>query len=104
MAADDPQGIAGVLAFSPPSTLAYSDEAEAAARLTVPLFVSYGTMPTDELATVSKLVDAAPPELLTLHAPEVGTHGAGTLTESGNPDGWRTNWAAMEAFLDRVAP
>jgi pimeloyl-ACP methyl ester carboxylesterase len=104
MAANDPEGIAGVLAFSPPSTLTDTDEAEAASRLTVPLFVSYGTTPTDELATVSKITDAAPPELLTLHTPEVGAHGVVTLTESGNPDGWKANWAAMEEFLNRVAP
>ena len=104
MAANDPEGIAGVLAFSPPSLLVRSDEAEAASRLTVPLFVSYGTAPTDELATVSKITDAAPPELLTLHTPEVGVHGVATLTESANPEGWEANWAAVEGFLSRVAP
>jgi hypothetical protein len=104
MAANDPESIAGVLAFSPPSQLAYSDEAEAASRLTVPLFVSYGTMPTDELATVSKIADAAPRELLTLHTPQVGAHGVATLTESGNTEGWEANWAAVEEFLNRVAP
>jgi hypothetical protein len=104
MAANDPTGIAAVLAFSPPSMLAYSDEAEAASRLTVPLFVSYGTTPTDELATVSKITDAAPPELLTFHTPEVGAHGAPTLTKSGNPKGWEANWVAVEEFLNRVAP
>lgn len=103
MAANDPEGIAGVLAFSPPSLLVYTDEAEAASRLTVPLFVSYGTTPTDELATVSKITDAAPPELLTLHTPEVGAHGVATLTETGNPEGWQANWAAVEEFLNRVA-
>ena len=104
MAANDPEGIAGVLAFSPPSLLAYSDEAEAASRLTVPLFVSYGTAPTDELATVSKITDAARPELLTLHRPEVRANGVATLTKSAIPEGWEANWAAMEKFLDRVAP
>lgn len=42
--------------------------------------------------------------LLTLHTPEVGTHGVGTLTASTNPEGWEANWAAAEAFLERVAP
>ncbi|HVG48507.1 MAG TPA: hypothetical protein VM899_10290 [Rubellimicrobium sp.] len=104
MAADDPKGIAGVLAFSPPSMLVHSDEAEAASKLIVPLFVSYATAPKDELATVSQITDAAPPELLTLYTPEVGAHGVATLTESGNPEGWEANWAAVEAFLDQVAP
>ena len=104
MAANDPEGIAGVLSFSPPSMLAYSDVAEAASRLTVPLFVSYGTTPTDELATVSKITEAAPAELLTLHTPKVGVHGVATLTASANPDGAEANWAAVEEFLNRVAP
>ena len=104
MAANDPEGIAGVLVFSPPSTLARSDEAEAASRLTVPLFVTYGTTPTDELAMISKITDAAPSELLTLYTPDVGSHGVGTLTESGDPGGWEANWAATEELLNRVAP
>ena len=36
MAANDPEGIAGVLDFSPPSTLTYTDEAEAASRTRKP--------------------------------------------------------------------
>ena len=48
MAAEDPEGIAGVLAFSPLSRLLRTDEAEVASRLTVPLFVTYATTPEDE--------------------------------------------------------
>jgi len=103
IAAEDPEGIAGVLAFSPPSMLVYSDEAEAASKLTVPLFVSYATTPTDELATVAKITNAAPSELLTLYKPEAGVHGVATLTESGNAEGWEANWTAVEEFLNRVA-
>jgi alpha-beta hydrolase superfamily lysophospholipase len=104
VAADHPEGIAAVLAFSPFSMLMKSDEAEAASRLTVPLFVGYATTPVDELGTVSKITDAVPPDLLTFPTPEVGAHGVVTLTEQWNPKGWEANWAAVEAFLDKVAP
>ena len=66
--------------------------------------MSYGPTPTAELAAISKITDAAPPELLTLRAPDVGAHGVATPTESGSPEGWEANWAAVEAFLNRVAP
>ena len=103
-AADDPEGIAGVLVFSPFSLLMRSDEAEAASRLSMPLFVTYATTPSNELPTVSKITDSVPPEMLTLHTPEIGAYGVTTLTESGNPNGWEPNWAAVEEFLNRVAP
>lgn len=104
VAADNPEGIAALLAFSPLSMLMKSDEAEAASRLTMPVFVGYATVPVDELGTVSKIADAIPAELLTLPTPEIGAHGVVTLTAEHNPRGWEANWAAVEAFLNRVAP
>ena len=81
-----------------------SDEAEAASRLAMPTFVTFATTPSNELPTVSKITDAVPSDVLTLHTPEIGAYGVVTLTESGNPNGWEANWAAVEEFLNRVAP
>lgn len=71
-AAEDPEGIAAVLAVSPLSMLMRSDEAEAASRLTVPPFLTCATVPINELASVSKIADKVPPDLLTRFDPDLG--------------------------------
>lgn len=103
LAAENPDAVIAALAFSPSFLSQRFDEAEAAARLTVPLFVSYATGPSERLQAKT-IAGAAPAGLATLHTPEVGAHGSVTLVPAHNPRGADANWAAVVAFLDRVAP
>ena len=102
-AADDSEGVAGVLAFSPVNMLQERDLLNLAAAVTVPVFLTYATA-DGERALAAAVAAAVPTSLATLDEPTVGVHGSLTLLEHYNPSGWEAEWAAVEAFLATVAP
>lgn len=102
LAVEDPEGVAGVLAFSPVDQMQEHDLLDLAGRLTVPLFITYATA-DDERTFASALAQRVPDGLATLDEPRAGRHGSVTLLGTFNPDGWEAEWEAVEAFLDRVA-
>jgi len=103
LAADDPQGIVALLAFSPGE---YFDGdppiAAAAAKLSVPVFV-FSTK--EELGDADPIVAALPKNPANVRfVPDHGVHGSSTLIAAKNPQGAQANSNAVMAFLNRVAP
>jgi dienelactone hydrolase len=103
LAADEPEAVAGVLAFSPVGLLRERDLLDSAAQVRAPVFITFASA-DDERSLAAALAAALPDGLATLDAPAPGTHGSMTLLPATNPAGWEAEWAAVEAFLARVAP
>ena len=96
--------VKGVLAFSPGE---YFDDKtmveKAAAKVTVPVFVTSANTPEEEqearaILTATKSTDRQQ------FIPKTGVHGSSTLNAARNPCGADDNWQAVLAFLRRVAP
>ena len=103
LAADDPQGIVALLAFSPGE---YFDGdppiAAAAAKLSVPVFV-FSTR--DEAVDADPIIAALPKTAGNVRfVPDHGVHGSSTLITAKNPEGAQADSNAVMAFLNRVAP
>lgn len=103
LAADAPEGVAGVLAFSPVGLMRERDLLDVARDVAVPVFITYASG-DGERVLAADLADALPDGLAVLHAPTTGMHGSTTLMETINPAGWEDQWEAVTAFLARVAP
>ncbi len=103
LAADEPEAVAAVLAFSPAGLLRERDLFDLAAGVRAPVFVTYATA-DGEHAVAATLAAALPTGLATLDLPRASTHGSRMLLEGTNPAGWEAPWTAVEAFLDQVAP
>lgn len=96
--------IKGVLAFSPGEY--FPDKhlvAAAAARLTVPVYVT-SAPDAEEVAAAKAITDALPPGLVTRYVPTEGVHGSSTLIAAKDPKGAETNWLPVLSFLKKVAP
>lgn len=98
LAADHPQDVRAVLAFSPGE---YFDDRhfvrDAAAGVSQPVFVSSSSS-SEEVAAARDIVTrvAGPATQL---APQRATHGSSALRHDDNPDGAAEVWAAVNAFL-----
>lgn len=103
LAADEPAAVDSVLAFSPVGLLKDRDLLDLATQVRAPVFITYASA-DGERALAEALAHALPEGSATLDAPATGTHGSGTLSPDLNPASWEAEWAAVEAFLDRVAP
>ena len=105
VAADHPGKLQGVLAFSPGEYLgAPALVRHAAARVTVPVFVTSARNPA-EIAAAKAIFDAVPAATKTRFvAPTAGVHGSSTLIPDRNARGSEENWQAVEAFLKRIVP
>ena len=103
LAADQPEGVEAVLAFSPVGLLRDRDLLDLATQVRAPVFITYASA-DNERDLAEALTHALPQGLATLDAPAPGTHGSGTLSPDLNSAGWDAEWAAVEAFLNRVAP
>jgi alpha-beta hydrolase superfamily lysophospholipase len=105
VAAEHPDGLAGVLAFSPGEYL--GDETmvkTAAAEVQVPVFVTSAKDP-EEIAAARAIAGAVHVAGTTLFVPQQGgVHGSSTLIAARDSAGAEENWAAVRAFLRRVAP
>ncbi|CAN5294949.1 hypothetical protein BH10PSE15_BH10PSE15_17010 [soil metagenome] len=96
--------IKAVLAFSPGEY--FDDEtlvARAAAHLAIPVYVTSASS-DKEVAKGRAIAVAVPGGLATQVVPKTGVHGSSTLNVAKNPGGAADNWAAVLAFLRKVAP
>ena len=100
LAARHPAEISAVLAFSPGEYLPVSVRA-AAARVTVPIYVTSASDPEEEQAAAAILA-ASPSALKRQARARVGTHGSATLRPDVNPQGAAANFADVTAWLTEL--
>lgn len=105
VAAENAGKVAAVLSFSPGEYLGNpSLVRDAAARVTVPVFVT-SAKEAREIAAAKAIVEAAPGTHNVRFAPRIaGVHGSSTLITKRNPHGAEENWQAVEGFLRQIAP
>lgn len=105
IAAENPDVVKGVLAFSPGEYLGQPDLVkQAAARVRVPVFVTSAS-DKGEIAAARAILAASPAAVKVHYVPATaGVHGSSTLIADRNPRGAEENWRAVEAFLRRLAP
>jgi dienelactone hydrolase len=105
LAAEHPQEIAGVLAFSPDEFLDNPRAVHgAAAKISVPIFVT-SAKDQDEIAAANSVLSVAPARQKTQFVPHIaGVHGSSTLRADKNRAGESENWRAVEEFLAGFEP
>ena len=98
LAAKEPNGIVGLLAFSPGEYFGTAlNVKKAAGALTIPVFVTSASDP-GEVQEAKAIVESTKGRK-TQFIPKAGLHGSSTLREDANRAGAAENWAAVEAFL-----
>lgn len=104
VAAERPQAVRAVLAFSPGEYLGRPTLVrDAAARVEVPIFVTSADDP-GEIGTAREILAAAPAAVKDQYVPaQGGIHGSSTLIRSRDPKGAAANWRAVLAFLARLS-
>lgn len=96
--------IRGLAVFSPGE---YFDQSptmirSAAAKITVPFFVTSSKDP-EEIEAAKAILAASPSSLKVQYVPTTGgVHGASTLIASRDPAGAEDNWKAILGFLSRI--
>lgn len=105
LAAQNPDAIAGVLAFSPGEYLASGDAVrKAALKVTVPVFITQAADRREiEQARAIKSAVASADKVQFVPATG-GVHGSSTLRQDENPAGAEENWRAVLLFLGRFRP
>jgi len=105
VAAANPGKVAAVLAFSPGEYLWSPNLVhEAAAKLTVPVFVT-SAKDADEIGAARSILAAVSGQTKVQFVPATaGIHGASSLRSDRNAAGAADYWTAVDAFLHRVAP
>ncbi|MEI7037192.1 alpha/beta hydrolase [Fulvimonas yonginensis] len=102
LAAKHPQAIAAVASFSPGE---YFDDKDlvkrAAAKITVPFYIT--TRPEEEDKVQEVLRDAHGANV-THYRQAVGVHGASTLVQARDPQGYAANLRSFTDFLRRALP
>jgi alpha-beta hydrolase superfamily lysophospholipase len=102
VAADHPQEVSAVMAFSPGE---YFDDmkavAKAAAKVRAPIYVT-SAPDTDEVSDAKAILAASPARSKTQYVPQIGVHGSSTLIESQDPKGAAENWKHALAFLNTL--
>ncbi|GLQ51884.1 alpha/beta hydrolase [Dyella flava] len=74
----------------------------AAAKITVPFFVTSAKNP-EEIAAAKAILAASPSTLKVQYVPSTGgVHGSSTLIASRDPSGAEDNWKAILGFLSRL--
>jgi dienelactone hydrolase len=103
LAARDPDGIVGLLAFSPGEYFADKNMIRtAAAKVKAPAFIA-STNAKDEVAEADAIMAAVPKGRGNVRfIPAHGVHGSSTLIDARNPDGAEANWKPVLNFLARV--
>jgi dienelactone hydrolase len=100
LAAQNPGGVDGVLAFSPDEYLAQRRAVrDAAEKVRVPVFITQaiGRGEVDRAHRIYRAVDSE--DKIQFVPTKGGTHGSSTLREDTNPGGAEENWAAVLKFL-----
>jgi dienelactone hydrolase len=105
LAAEHPQEVAGVLAFSPNEYLGGPHAVHAAAaKVSVPIFVT-SARDGDEITAAKSILAVSPAQQKTQFVPHIaGVHGSSTLREDRNRGGAAENWRAVEEFLGNFRP
>jgi dienelactone hydrolase len=105
MAADNPNEIKAVLAFSPNEYFGGKPSVrDAATKLHMPVFVT-SAQEGGEIEAAMVLLNAVPGAGKRQFEPaKGGVHGASTLIAERNPGGAEDAWAAVNDFLDRAVP
>src|SRR5215470_19248619 len=98
VAADHPQEVGAVMAFSPGE---YFDDtkavARAAAKVRVPIYIT-SAPDAGEVSDAKAILAASPAPSKTQYVPQVGVHGSSTLIEAEDPKGAAENWKHVLAF------
>ena len=105
LAAEHPQQVAAVIAFSPGE---YFDDKQmvkhAAVQVKAPVFVT-SAQDGKEIDAARAVLEAVPGEAKRQFVPRSGgVHGSSTLLRAKNPEGAEDAWRAVMAFLHDVAP
>ncbi len=100
VAAQHPDEVAGILAFSPGE---YFDShptmiEDAAMKVRVPVFIT-SENDTDQLRQATKIFDAVSSRDKVHYKAQFAVHGSSTLRSDRNAKGAATNWAAVMKFL-----
>ena len=100
LAAQHPDDVAGLLAFSPGEYLGKKNAVSAAAQaVRVPVFIDQ-SIDADEIEQSRTILQATASADKTLFVPaRAGVHGSATLRADRNAAGAKENWAAVLAFL-----
>lgn len=103
LAAQHPQDVAGILAFSPGEYLGSSSLVhQAAARVSVPIYVT-SARDEEEIRAARSILASSPSRVKTQFVPRIGgVHGSATLRADTDPTGEAENWRAVEEFLRRL--
>ncbi len=99
VAAEHPQEVSAVMAFSPGE---YFDDpkavAHAAAKVRAPIYVTSAPDP-GEVSDGRAILAASPARTKVQYVPQFGVHGASTLIEAQDPKGAAENWKHALEFL-----
>jgi dienelactone hydrolase len=103
LAAQHPEDVAAVLAFSPGEYLGTPNLVhQAAAKISVPIYVT-SAKDEEEIRAARSILAASPARMKTQFVPRVGgVHGSSTLRTDTDAAGEAENWRAVEEFLHRV--
>jgi dienelactone hydrolase len=100
LAARHPPGLTAIASFSPGE---YFDDKDlikdAAAKVTIPFYV---TTDPAEAGNVTEVLRKAQGDNIIHYQPKAGVHGASTLVESRDPDGYAANLKSFEDFLRKL--
>jgi dienelactone hydrolase len=102
VAAEHPQEVSAVMAFSPGEY--FNDTkavARAAAKVSVPIYVT-SAPDAGEVSEAKAILAASLARSKTQYVPQAGVHGSSTLIESQDPKGAAENWKHALAFLDAL--
>jgi len=95
--------VKALLAFSPAKYIqGYSIE-KAAAKLSIPVFIT-SAPDGGEISSGEALAKAVPDHRAVQYIPEDGVHGSSTLRTDEDPRGASENWKHVMAFLDSAFP
>jgi dienelactone hydrolase len=104
LAAENPGKVKALMAFSPGEY--FPDKVlvkTAAAKVDVPVFVTSASDP-EEVAEAKAIVAAVPAGRAEQYVPAAAVHGSSMLIPAKDPKGAEANWAAVMAFLKKIAP
>lgn len=103
VAAEHPDQLGAILAFSPGEYLETDTEVtHAATRVHVPIYVT-SSSDADEIQVGRTILSASPARKKIQFVPKFGVHGSSTLIEARNPKGAAENWRHVLSFLSGLS-
>ena len=102
LAAQHPGEVSAILSFSPGEYFSNRTLVrDAAAKITVPVFVSSDAS-SGEVNEAKSILAAVPGTEKHQYVPKRGSHGSSSLREDRNPAGVADNWVAVRVFLSSI--